>query len=268
MDAESRTEMSRGTRQKRASGIPILTFHDVDDRPAVISFPPDVFRAGFVALQEKGYRTLDLCEAICLLRSGKQIPEKCVVITFDDGFQGVYENAFPMLRRLGMTATVFLSVGGQCPSGFAGRLSSLEGRSMLSWEEIREMHSAGITFGAHTLTHPDLTGMAFDKVEEELLGSKRIIEDALGVEVTTFAYPFGRYDTRVRELVGNHFNCACSDRLGVASGKSDPLALERIEAYYFRTEFLFSLLSSRLFPWYLLMRAIPRGSRRRVMRIL
>jgi len=248
--------------------LPILTFHDLDNRPAVISFPPDVFRAGFVALQEKGYRTLDLIEANSRLRSGEQIPEKSLVLTFDDGFRGVYENAFPTLRRLGMTATVFLSVCRQCSSGFAGRLPSLEGRSMLSWEEIREMHSSGITFGAHTLTHPDLTSMASDKVEEELLGSKRIIEDALGVEVTTFAYPFGRYDERVRELVGNHFNYACSDRLGVTSEKSDPLALERIEAYYFRTEFLFSLLTSRLFPWYLLARTIPRGIRRRAMKIL
>ena len=149
--------MSQVTRLKRTSVIPILTFHDVDDRPAVISFPPDVFRAGFVTLQEKGYRTLDLLEATSLLRSGEQIPEKSLVLTFDDGFRGVYENAFPTLCRLGMTATVFLSVGRQCSSGFAGRLPSLKGRSMLSWEEIREMRRCGISFGSHTLTHPDLT---------------------------------------------------------------------------------------------------------------
>ncbi len=254
--------MGQGNQRKRISSIPILTFHDVDDRHAVISFPPDVFRAGFAALHGKGYRTLDLVEAASLLQSGETIPEKSLVLTFDDGFRGVYENAFPILRRLGMTATVFLSVGGPrslCPKG---RLPSLEGRSMLSWEEIREMHGYGITFGAHTLTHPDLTGLTSDRVDHELGVSKRIIEDELGVPVDSFAYPFGLHNETVRTLAQRYFSCACSDTLGLARRGSDPFALERVDAYYLRTPGLFSLVSSPLFSRYVRARAIPRNIRR------
>lgn len=254
--------MKQGNKRGTTATIPILTFHDVDDRQAVISFPPDVFRAGFAALHEKGYRTLDLLEAASLLRSGETIPEKSLVLTFDDGFRGVYENAFPTLRRLGMTATVFLSVGGPRSSCPEGRLPSLEGRSMLSWEEIREMHGYGVRFGAHTLTHPDLTGLNSDRIDHELGVSKRIIEDELGAPVDSFAYPFGLHNETARTLARRYFSCACSDTLGFARRGSDPFALERVDAYYLRTSGLFSLVSSGLFSWYVRARAIPRNVRR------
>jgi peptidoglycan/xylan/chitin deacetylase (PgdA/CDA1 family) len=201
------------------------------------------------------------------LRSGDSIPEKSLVVTFDDGFRGVYENAFPTLRRLGMTATVFLSIGRQCSSGFPERLPSLEGRTMLNWEEIREMHGSGITFGAHTLTHPDLTRLTSDRIDEELGVSQRRIEDALGVPVKSFAYPFGLHDEQVRDLARKYFSCACTDKLGFATQGSDIFALERVDAFYLRTTRLFSLVSSRIFSWYVLSRAIPRGIRRSVAKL-
>lgn len=259
--------MNRGKKRRKNTSLPILTFHDVDDRQAVITFPPDVFRTGLTALHEKGYRTLDLVEAAFLLRSGETIPEKSLVLTFDDGFRGVYDNAFPTLRRLGMTATVFLSVGGPRASCPEGRLPSLEGRSMLSWEEIREMHGFGVRFGAHTLTHPDLTRVNPDRIDRELGVSKRIIEEELGVPVDSFAYPFGRYDETVRTLVRRYFSCACSDALGLAGRGSDPFALERVDAYYLRTPGLFSLVSSGFFSCYVRARAIPRNIRRSLARL-
>ena len=75
------------------------------------------------------------------------------------------------------------------------------------------MHRSGIAFGAHTLTHPDLTRLPAELLEAEVVDGKRVIEDALGSRVDTFAYPFGRYDKRCRELVSRHFLCACSDKL-------------------------------------------------------
>jgi peptidoglycan/xylan/chitin deacetylase (PgdA/CDA1 family) len=133
---------------------------------------------------------------------------------------------------------------------------------MLAWHEIREMHDWGIDFGAHTLTHPDLTSLSLDRVEAEIRGSKEIVEDALGGQVECFAYPYGRHDRPSREIVRQHFACACSDRLGLARGGSDPYALERVDAYYLRSDRLFGVMLTGWLPWYLGARRIPRRIRR------
>ena len=157
-----------------------------------------------------------------------------------------------------MTATVFLTVGNRKKK----RLPSMEGRSMLSWHEIKEMHRSGIAFGGHTLTHPDLTQLRPALLETEVVDGKRVIEDALGSRVDTFAYPFGRYDKRSRELVSRQFLCACSDRLGLYRSTSDLYAMERVDAYYLRSERLFHAMLSRWFPVYVRLRSMPRGVRR------
>jgi peptidoglycan/xylan/chitin deacetylase (PgdA/CDA1 family) len=101
-------------------------------------------------------------------------------------------------------------------------------------------------------------------LEAEVVGSKEIIQDALGAAVDTFAYPFGRYDNRCRELVSRHFLCACSDRLGLLHKTSDAYAMERVDSYYLRNLSLFSMIHTRIFPFYIRARAIPRQVRRAV----
>jgi peptidoglycan/xylan/chitin deacetylase (PgdA/CDA1 family) len=139
---------------------------------------------------------------------------------------------------------------------------------MLSWTEIREMQRWGIVFGAHTLTHPDLTHLPFEQIKAEVCGSKQIIEDTLGAPVQSFAYPFGRYDRRSHAIAQQHFACACSDKLGLMTAGSDPYALERVDAYYLRTSQLFEVMTTRLFPWYVRARKIPRALRRAVRGLL
>jgi peptidoglycan/xylan/chitin deacetylase (PgdA/CDA1 family) len=245
-----------------AAWLPILTFHDIDDQRSFISFSPRVFRLGMAKLHESGYQTLSLLEAVDYLRQGTSFPDRSLVITFDDGYQTMYDEAFPVLQRYGLSATVFLTVGEKGTAGPSDRLPSLEGRSMLTWREIREMHRWGINFGAHTLTHPDLARLPFDRVEAEVCDSKAIIEDALGARVDSFAYPYGRYDRRSRQVVQQYFACACSDKLGLITAGSDPYTLERVDAYYLRSDQLFDLMLTRLFPWYIRARRIPRRIRR------
>jgi peptidoglycan/xylan/chitin deacetylase (PgdA/CDA1 family) len=138
----------------------------------------------------------------------------------------------------------------------------MEGRSMLSWHEVKEMHRAGISFGGHTMTHPDLTRLPAEFVESEVVGGKKIIEDALGSTVDTFAYPFGRHDERCRELVSRHFVCACSDRLGLLRPSADVYTMARVDAYYLRSERLFRAMLTSFFPLYVQARSIPRLIRR------
>jgi len=248
-----------------ASSIPILTFHAVDGRSSVISLSPRVFRRGMATLHENGYQTLSLPEAVNFMRQGKPFPDRSFVITFDDGYQTVYDEAIPILKGYGMSATVFLTVGEKSASNPADRLPSLNGRSMLNWREIREMKQWGFDFGSHTLTHPDLTRLPLERVEIEIHNSKAIIEDALSDLINCFAYPYGRYDNRSREIVKKHFACACSDTLGLVNQGSDLYALKRIDAYYVRTDGLFNLMLTKFFPWYIKARNIPRRIRRAIL---
>jgi peptidoglycan/xylan/chitin deacetylase (PgdA/CDA1 family) len=194
----------------------------------------------------------------------KSFPEKSFVMTFDDGYETVYQAAFPILQDMGMSATVFLAVGESGSRKAEERLPSLEGRSMLNWHEIQEMKRWGIEFGAHTLTHPDLIRLPRNRMEMEICDSKKIIENILGTPIPCFAYPYGRYNDRVRELVQQHFVCASSDKLGFITPSSDLYALERVDAYYLRTDTLFNLILTRWFSWYIWARRIPRWIRRTV----
>jgi peptidoglycan/xylan/chitin deacetylase (PgdA/CDA1 family) len=245
-----------------ATSIPILTFHAIDDQSSVSSFSPELFRWGLDRLQACGYKTMELAELVKSVQQQTPFPERSFVLTFDDGYQSVYDQAFPILQRCGFSAIVFLTTGEKSTRTDESRLPSMSGRSMLSWSEIKEMHRWGIQFGAHTLTHPDLTRLPDERVEAEVCGSQRIIEDALGVRAAWFAYPYGRYNARIREIVRHHFTCACSDSLGLARGKSDVFAIERVDAYYLRGKRLFSLISDGLFPWDIRARNMPRQIRR------
>jgi peptidoglycan/xylan/chitin deacetylase (PgdA/CDA1 family) len=123
--------------------LPVLTFHTLDTRSSVIFFPPQLFKDGMRKLHDAGYHTIGLLEAVQCVRKGAPFPPRAFVMTFDDGYQTVYQEAFPVLQRYGMCATVFLTVGANKSSMRAGRLPAFAGHSMLSWREIREMQRGG-----------------------------------------------------------------------------------------------------------------------------
>lgn len=247
-----------------ADRLPILTFHALDDEDrSAIAYSPVGFARALEALQRLTPRALELTEVGARLRSGAGFPARAVVLTFDDGYRSVYEIAFPLLLRYGLRTTVFLTVG-RGGTGADDRLPSMNGRPMLSWGEIRAMHRAGITLGAHTLTHPDLTRLPLHRVQEEIWESKARIEDVLGAPVTCFAYPYGAADQPIRQVVAERFGCACSDRLGLVSSRSDPHALERVDAYYLRAVPLFGMIFTEMFSWYLRARSLSRLIRRRL----
>lgn len=231
--------------------LPILTFHSLDLQSSETSFPPSVFKRSIVKLHEYEYRTLSLIDVVEYLLQAKSFPDKTLVITFDDGYVSVFDEAYPVLLEYGMSATIFLTVGERGASRLSDRLPSREGQSMLSWGQIREMKKNGIDIGAHTVTDADLTSLPVEPVEEEIFESKSIIEDALGAPVNCFAYPYGRYDEGSRKIVKLFLSCACTDLFGLVKRGCDPYTLSRIDAYYFRTDRLFDNIFSRFFPWYI-----------------
>ena len=244
--------------------IPVLTFHSIDDGRAPTSFGPALFARGMETLALGGYRTISLAEAASLAAAKRPFPERSFVVTFDDGYKNVSESASPALAHHSFTATVFLTTGGGERTGDGDRLPALFGGEMLSWGEIRIMNDAGIDFGAHTMTHPDLTRISHEDAAREIVSSRDVIARAIGAPVTTFAYPYGRYDAAGLEIAAREFKCACSDELGLFTASSDLHAIPRVDAFYLRGERLFRLVGSPKLPLYILLRGIPRTLRRRL----
>jgi peptidoglycan/xylan/chitin deacetylase (PgdA/CDA1 family) len=241
--------------------FPVLTFHALEENSSVISFSPSVFERGLAKLQDAGYRTMTLPDVAEHVRRSQPFPDHCFAITFDDGYASVYSEAFPVLQSFRMSATVFLTVGERQPPMPESRLPPFNGRSMLSWREICEMQSGGMNFGAHTLTHPNLTRLPRDRADSEMSVSKAVIEDALGAPVRSFAYPYGFYDDESIRLAQKYFDCACSANLGFVTPRSDLYALERLDAYYLRSDILFDLTLSRFFGVYISVRGLMRRAR-------
>lgn len=259
MSKKSSTNPARGH-------LAILTFHGFATPASTISFPPAVLRSGLARLARKGYRSIDLLDAVDSLRTGSPLPPKSFVITIDDGYESTYREALPALREHGMTATVFVTTGERAAQDPSDRLPPVEGQRMMSWRELSELVDAGFSIGAHTLTHPDLTCLGRSEAEAEIVRAKAILEGRLGVNVQCFAYPRGKYDRVAREIAVQHYACACSDRLGLVAHDSDLHALERVEMFYFKRKPVFDLLTTPLLPAYLGLRAVPRNVRRALTR--
>jgi len=226
--------------------IPILMYHRVSDgsegngseakREAAAhpyyrtSTSPQRFAEQINYLRGNGYRTVSLAEAVGGLRGQSPIADKQVVITFDDGYQDFYRHAFPVLSQCGFSATVFL------PTAYIGDSPvSFKGRNCLTWAEVRELNQHGIRFGSHTVTHPQLRDISPAAVKDEISSSKKTIEEKLGSEVDSFAYPYAFPQTDIdfrnmlRDLLveAGYRNGVCTI-VGLARPKSDPFFMERL----------------------------------------
>lgn len=221
--------------------LPVLMYHSIsDDRE---NGTPPYYRVCTSALhfsqqmqwlRELGYRGVSLAEGMETLRGANSTApeEKLVAITFDDGFRNFYTGAAPALQRLGFTATMYL------PTAYIGdtRLT-LGHRECLTWMEVRELAAEGIEFGSHTITHPRLADLPWPEIQTEVAHSKLVLEQRLGTEIASFAYPYAfpsanhSFATRFRQLlVEIGYKTAVTTSLGCATPHSDPLQLPRLPA--------------------------------------
>ena len=239
--------------------IPILTYHSIDESGSVISTKPEVFRKQMKGLSEAGYEPVALNHLVVSRSEKTSLPPKTVVLTFDDGFQNFYTAVFPVLQEYGFNATVFL-VTDHCGgyNDWRGNPPDLQRSKLLSWREIKELSDYGIEFGAHTRTHPDLTKIGAGRVENEIIESKKVIEDSIGREARTFAYPFGKFNPTIRRVVEKTFAAACSTNLGKVCPQSDFYSLERIDTYYLSNQVIFNSLSLKSVDRYLRVRQAMR----------
>jgi peptidoglycan/xylan/chitin deacetylase (PgdA/CDA1 family) len=208
-------------------GLRILFYHRVADEPDELAVAPQRFAAQMDRLVTDGLLALDVEEAVALHVEGRGA--RVVGLCFDDGYADVAENALGVLERHGFSATVFLPTG--VIDGTAALSWYEHPPPMLSWEQVRALDRAGtLRFGAHTVTHPNLTAIGDDAARREIAGSKAALEAHVGHPVTTFCYPAGLFGDRERCLVAEAgFRLATSCEPGVNTPETDPLALRRLQ---------------------------------------
>src|SRR5260221_9817255 len=216
---------------RTAASSAILLYHSLDRSGTIFSTDPSLFREHLEALAESGVETVPL-EAV------RKTPG-AIALTFDDGYDNFHEHALPVLVERRLPATLFV-VSGQCggTSQWRSRAGRAVAQRLLSWRQLREIAEAGVTIGAHTVSHVNLASLPEDKVIREMRDCRMEIEDHIGRPVNVFAYPYGISDRRIRRLAQQEFRMACGTRLSLVDKKADPFDLPRICDFYVRNTYL------------------------------
>jgi peptidoglycan/xylan/chitin deacetylase (PgdA/CDA1 family)/glycosyltransferase involved in cell wall biosynthesis len=157
------------------------------------------------------------------------VPEKHVLLSFDDGYDDLYDELLPLVIEHHYTPVIYLVVDRIGASNVWDQKNGLRTRNLLTLEQIREMQKYGVEFGSHTLTHPWLPSLSDAELRREVSDSKHRLEDILGVEITSFAYPTGGVDRRVRSAVADAgYKLAFTINFGL-NWWNDPLCQRRVE---------------------------------------
>ena len=193
----------------------IFCYHRLVDK---IRYPgteitPAAFEAQMKELKDRGITVISLQDLLAWKRGEKSIPPRCAVVTFDDGWKSQYEVAWPIMKKYGYPFTMFIYTEGV-------RGGSLGGGEAITWEQLADMRDNGVDIEGHSATHQDLreghtitlisggkrtrtkvTGPQYEEwMQNEVVGSKQLLEQRLGIKVNCFAVPFGNYNEHVKEI--------------------------------------------------------------------
>lgn len=176
--------------------VPILMYHYVGNNPNpadkprdFLSVTPEKFDEQMKFLKDNSYQTTTLDTLYAALKKQVTLPDRAVILTFDDGYIDFYYNAYPILLKYGHRATVFIPTA-LMDQGF-----------YLKWSYIKELYASGlITFGTHSVHHSYLPALPAQTILSELEESKKVLQDTLGVPINFLAYPYGATNGEVIEL--------------------------------------------------------------------
>jgi peptidoglycan/xylan/chitin deacetylase (PgdA/CDA1 family) len=196
----------------------IFCYHRLVDK---IRYPgteitPAAFEAQMKELKDRGITVISLQDLLAWKRGEKNIPPRSAVVTFDDGWKSQYEVAWPIMKKYGYPFTMFIYTEGV-------RGGSLGGGEAITWEQLADMRDNGVDIEGHSATHQDLreghtitlisggkrsrtkvTGPQYEEwMQNEVVGSKQLLEQRLGIKVNCFAVPFGNYNEHVKEIARN-----------------------------------------------------------------
>ena len=181
----------------------ILNYHKIEDKSdiGITARRPRDFLDDLDELQNCGYQTITFSDLFLKNR----IPEKPVIISFDDGYTSFYWQALPALKKKNMTAVVFV------PAAYIGQENIWDVRIFgknfqhMNEDMLSEISNSGIEIGSHSLTHKNLPGLSRTEIETELSESKNILEQITGKNILTFSYPFGKFNSVVLSLVKKYY---------------------------------------------------------------
>ena len=210
----------------RTARVPILMYHYLSEPPADadiyrhdLSVTPQRFAEHLDRLQMEGYVTIGLADLLRHLTQGAPLPEKPVILTFDDGYRDNYTNAFPLLNAHGMTATFFIVTD----------FIDQKRPEYLTWDMVREMYAAGMSIESHGRNHTSLKARDDDYLVWQALGSLETIEYELGVRPHFVSYPAGDYDENtIRIFKSAHYWAGVTTQQGARHHSDDLFQLRRV----------------------------------------
>jgi peptidoglycan/xylan/chitin deacetylase (PgdA/CDA1 family) len=192
--------------------LPVLLYHHVGpERPGTIrglTVSPERFERQVRWLARRGYKGICPADWLRWRREGKGLPEKPILITFDDGYEDLATYALPVLRRYGFGAAVYVVTGQLGGTNVWDETQGWGRLQLMTAEQIRSWAAQGIEFGAHTRTHADLTKLSGPELKDEVVGSGKDLEAVLGARVVSFAYPFGFHNQTVDDCVHDAYDLA------------------------------------------------------------
>lgn len=165
----------------------IRDFNDPSDKVGTnLSVAPEDFAKQLDFIKDKGYETITFQDI-----DDDKIPAKPVILTFDDGYQNFYQNAYPELKKRNMKAVAYII------TGYIGK------NEYMNLVQIKEISEYGIEIGGHTISHPDLTKSPIDKIHKEVNESKTTLEGIIGEKVISFCYPSGKFNAEIEKEISD-----------------------------------------------------------------
>jgi peptidoglycan/xylan/chitin deacetylase (PgdA/CDA1 family) len=206
--------------------VPILMYHHISDnsrwpndaRKKRLAVQPEQLAEQLDYMRRAGYTTISLDDLVAALQTGAALPDKPVILTFDDGYKDFYANAFPLLQRYSAKATIFI---------ISGRVGDTD---YMSWDDLRVLAASPlITVGAHTRHHPQLANIKPERSLEELQRGKTDLETNLHITVRHLAYPSGSYNkTTIEQAAKIGFVTAVTVHYGLTERAQNLLELPRV----------------------------------------
>lgn len=183
-------------KQEFKYNIPILVYHNIEKKPLKVSnlelpyyVTPEVLEEQFKYLSDNNYTSITFKDIQLIEENKLELPEKPVIITFDDGRANQFTSAYPLLKKYNLKAVFYVFT------------NAIDRPGYFTWDQLKELSNSGMEIGDHTRFHWYLTKQTDEVLEKEIINTKKLLEDNLNIKVLSLAYPFGLYNDKVIEFV-------------------------------------------------------------------